>query len=124
MKVVERDSTAVYPVEPPWLARALSLLEINMDRPMTTADLATEAGVSQPTFQAAMRKQFGMRTGEYILSVKMREAQRLIDEGRLSMKEIAARTGFANQSYFTNVYKKYYGRAPSKRAICRSTWRT
>ena len=124
MKVVERESTAVYPVEPPWLARALSLLEINMDRPMTTADLATEAGVSQPTFQAAMRKQFGMRTGEYILSVKMREAQRLIDEGRLSMKEIAARTGFANQSYFTNVYKKYYGHPPSKRAICRSTWRT
>ena len=40
---------------------------------------------------------------------------RYIDEGRLSMKEIAARTGFANQSYFTNVYKKYYGHPPSKR---------
>lgn len=124
MKVVERESTAAYPVEPPWLAKALSLLEVNMDRPLSTADLATEAGVSQPTFQAAMRKQFGMRTGEYILSVKMREAQRLIDKGRLSMKEIAARTGFANQSYFTNVYKKYYGHPPSKRAICRSTWRS
>ena len=114
MKIVERESTAVFPVEPPWLARALSLLEINMDRPLSTADLAAESGVSQPTLQAAMRKQFGMRTGEYILSVKMREAQRLIDEGRLSMKEVAARTGFSSPSYFTNVYKKYYGRSPSK----------
>jgi len=31
------------------------------------------------------------------------------------LAHLAARTGFTNQSYFTNVYKKYYGRAPSKR---------
>lgn len=114
MRIVERESTSVYPVDPPWLAKALSLLDFNMDRPLSTADLATEAGVSQPTLQAAMRRQFGMRTGEYILSVKMREAQHLIDEGRLSMKEIAARTGFANASYFTNVYRKHYGHSPGK----------
>ena len=114
--VVERESTAVYPVDPPWLASALMTLDENMDRPVSILDLVSAAGVSRPTLQTAFRKAFGMSAGKYILSVKMREAKRLMEQGRFNVKEIAARTGFATPSYFSKAYHAYYGRAPSSDA--------
>ena len=112
--IVERESTAAYPVDPPWLAKALSLLDNNMGAALSVADLADAAGVSQPTLQAAIRKAFGMSAAKYIMSVKMREARQLIEEGKLSIKEIAHRTGFSSQGYFCCVYRDFFGRAPSE----------
>lgn len=112
--VVERESTAVYPVDPPWLANALSMLDGNMGATLSVADLAKAAGVSQPTLQTAIRKTFGMSAAKYILSVKMREAKQLVDEGKLSIKEVASRTGFSSQGYFCCVYRDFFGRAPSE----------
>ena len=111
--VVERESTNVYPVDPPWLAKALSLVDDNLDRRITLEDLAAAAGISQSALQIAIRKTFGMSANKYILSAKMREAKRLADQGGYSVKELAARTGFSTQSYFTRAYTAYYGRPPS-----------
>ena len=111
--VVERESTNVYPVDPPWLAKALSLVDDNLDRRIALEDLAVATGISQTALQNAFRKTFGMSANKYILSVKMREAKRLVDLGGSSVKELAARTGFSTQSYFTRAYTAYYGRPPS-----------
>ena len=111
--VVERESTNVYPVDPPWLAKALLLIDTNVAKPVSLEDLAEVAGVSQPTLQAAIRKTFGMSANKYILSVKMREAKRLVNLGGYSVKELASRTGFSSQSYFTRAYTAYFGRPPS-----------
>ena len=39
--------------------------------------------------------------------------KRLVDEGRLSLKEIASKLRFSSQSYFTRAYTVFYGRPPS-----------
>ena len=111
--VVERESTNIYPVDPPWLAKALSLVDYNIDQRIALADLAAAAGISPSALQNAIHKTFGMSVNKYILSVKMREAKRLIDHGGYSVKELAARTGFSTQSYFTRAYTAYYGHPPS-----------
>ena len=111
--VVERESTNVYPVDPPWLAKALSLVDDNINRRVTLEDLAAAANISQSALQNALHKTFGMSANKYILSVKMREAKRLVDLGGYSVKELAARTGFSTPSYFTRAYTAYYGRPPS-----------
>lgn len=111
--IVERESTRVYPVDPPWLAKALLLIDSNVSKPIALSDLADVAGVSQPTLQGAIRKTFGMSANKYILSVKMREAKRLMDLGGYNVKELAARIGFSTQSYFTRAYTAYYGHPPS-----------
>ncbi len=112
--IFERESTAVYPVEPPWLADVLAHLDRNIDRPLAATDLAEAAGVAHSTLQAAFHKTFGTTAGKYILSVKMREAKRLVEEGRFSIKEIAAKTGFSSMNYFSRSYRNYYGRSPTK----------
>ena len=93
--------------------KALLLIDSNVSKPIALSDLADVAGVSQPTLQGAIRKTFGMSANKYILSVKMREAKRLMDLGGYSVKELAAKTGFSTQSYFTRAYTAYYGHPPS-----------
>ena len=110
--IVERESTAVYPVDPPWLAETLLLLDKNLGTPISATDLAKAAGVSHTALQRAFRKAFGTTPGKYIMSVKMREAKRLLDESRINVKEVAARTGFSSQQYFSHAYRDFYGHPP------------
>ena len=82
--------------------------------PITPATaLAKAVGVSSSTLRAAFRKVLGTSLGKYALSVRMREAKRLMTEDRLSVKEIAARTGFSSQAYFSAAYRAFYGHTPS-----------
>ena len=111
--IVERESTAVYPVDPPFLAKALLLLDENMERPVSATAIAKAVGVSSSTLRAAFRKVLGTSLGKYALSVRMREAKRLIMEERFSIKEVAARTGFSSQAYFCYAYRAFYGHPPS-----------
>lgn len=113
--IVERESTAVYPVDPPWLADVLSLVDDNIDSPVSASDLAAAAGVSHTTLQAVFRKVFGTTPGKYIMSVKMRAAKQLVDEGRFSVKEIARMTGFGSRSYFSRTFSSHFGHPPGKK---------
>ena len=112
--IVERESTAVYPVDPPFLAKALLLLDENMERPVSATAIAKAVGVSSSTLRAAFRKVLGTSLGKYALSVRMREAKRLMMEDRLSVKEVAVRTGFSSQAYFSAAYRAFYGCPPSQ----------
>lgn len=111
--LVERTSTAVFPVDPPWFATALSYIETHMSSPVSTVDAARAAGVSQTALQTAFHANFGMSAGKYIRGVKMREARRLIATSELSVKEIAARTGFVSHPHFSRTYRAHFGLPPS-----------
>ena len=112
--IVERESTAVYPIDPPFLAKALLLLDEKMERPLSATALAKAVGVSPVTLRAAFRKVLGTSLGKYALSVRMHEAKRLMMEKRFSVKEVAARTGFSSQAYFCYAYRAFYGHPPSQ----------
>ena len=112
-EIYERETTAVYPVDPPWLAKALLIIDANLDHAITISELAKLVGVSQSSLRTVFRNVLGVSAGKYILSARMSEAKRLVDEGRLSIKEIASELRFSSQSYFCRAYAAYYGRPPS-----------
>lgn len=115
--IVERESTAAYPVEPPYLAEALLLIDDNIEKPFSAAELAKEVGVSATSLRFAFRKVLGTSLGKYALSVRMREAKRLMTEERFSVKEVATMTGFSSQAYFSAAYHAFHGRPPSQEVV-------
>ena len=119
-EICERESTAVYPIDPPWLGKVMLLLDSRPDYAFQAAELAEAGGVSQSTLNTTFRDRLGMSVGSYMTSVRMREARRLLDEGSLSVKEIAARTGFASQSYFGKAFRTFYGKSPGAYASRRT----
>ena len=112
LELIERASTEHHPVTPPWFADALVHIDRNISRPISAADVVEVTGKSSTAVEKRFRAAFGTSVGKYILSLKMNEAARLIAEGRLSVKEIAARTGFNSPQYFCRSYRSYFGHSP------------
>ena len=84
-----------------------------MEHSVSATELAKEVGVSSTTLRTAFRKVLGTSLGKYALSVRMREAKRLMMEERFSVKEIATKMGFSSQAYFSAAYRAFYGHPPS-----------
>ena len=113
--LIARESTEAYPLTPTWLEKVLIHVDANMSRPLSARDLIKVAGVSHTALQKMFTNKIGMSPGHYILTVKMREAQRLLTtRKKMRMSEIAERTGFTDQKYFCRTYHAYFGHAPSR----------
>ena len=60
------------------------------------------------------RKLLGMAPNDFIREMRMKQAKALLEEGSLSVTDVAVACGFSDVRYFSTVFKKYYGVSPSK----------
>lgn len=78
----------------------------------------TEAAAAvhlNPSYLSQLFKQRMNRTFvEYVLQLRMNEAERLLTHTSLRISEIAERLGYADISYFSNTFKRFMGRSPSE----------
>ncbi len=51
---------------------------------------------------------------DYLNSVRLSEAKRLLLNSQLTLSDISSACGYADLSYFSKLFKKYYGSSPSK----------
>jgi AraC-like DNA-binding protein len=97
----------------PRLARAAALIERDFARPLAVADLAAEAGMSQSRFFAGFAAAFGQAPHGQLSDTRLRAAQRLLTDTRLSIAQIAVRTGHADQSALTRAMRSRLGVTPA-----------
>lgn len=76
--------------------------------------LSGMTGLNKSYFSQLFHKETGMPFGDYLETVRIQNAQRLLRNLNLSMSDIAEMVGFANQNYFTKVFKKQTGLTPSQ----------
>jgi AraC-like DNA-binding protein len=76
-------------------------------------ELAEKNNLSYPTFRRLWRKKFQFSPLQYIQKLKNSEARVLLTESNLSIADIAEKTGFRNQFYFSNFFRRYNGMSPS-----------
>lgn len=95
------------------ITQALDFLEANLARRLTPADLACAAGLSSSHFSRVFRRWTGFPPGEYVLRRRVEEARKLLGNVRLSIKEVAARSGFADPYYFSKVFRRIDGLPPT-----------
>lgn len=83
------------------------------------SDLADELNVSLRTLQRGIERALGCTPSELILTVKMREARRLIEDGGLRVGEVAHRLAFADAAHLSRRYRRFYRCPPSAHAASR-----
>jgi signal transduction histidine kinase/ligand-binding sensor domain-containing protein/DNA-binding response OmpR family regulator len=84
--------------------------DFNVDR------LCEEVGLSRTQLHRKMKEITGISTGEFIRNLRLQQAARLIREGKINIAQVAYSVGFNNQTYFSTVFKKHFGRTPTEYA--------
>lgn len=95
-----------------YLSEVVSYIESSYQHKITLAGLAKKASMSEITLYRMFKKAFSMSPVNYILSVRVAAARRLLTETELDISEIAWRTGFADSNYFSRTFKKIIGFSP------------
>ncbi|WP_240506424.1 AraC family transcriptional regulator [Thermoactinospora rubra] len=78
---------------------------------VTAEDLARAAGASRFAAYRAFQAVYGMPPSDYHRQLRLREARRRIARGE-PIGEVAAVTGFADQSHLTRWFGRYFGITP------------
>ena len=81
--------------------------------PITTAELATLAGLSPSQFERVFRKALGAAPRQYLLRVRIEAACRRLVEEDESIAAIAQQCGFYDQAHFTRSFHRIMGVTPS-----------
>ncbi|MBN2711772.1 MAG: AraC family transcriptional regulator [Planctomycetes bacterium] len=96
------------------MEKCIGIIKQNCASPdLNVTYLARQVGVHRTSLSKIFKASMKMSPLEYILSVRIGKALRLLKNTDLSVAEVAAQTGFSNSNYFTNVIKKHIGIPPS-----------
>jgi AraC-like DNA-binding protein len=99
------------------LARDYLAAHVREQTPAAT--LERIAGTDRFTLARHFRRAFGTSPDRYRTMRRLALARRAIESGR-PLAEVAARTGFADQSHMTRQFKRAYGLTPARRAAATS----
>jgi AraC family transcriptional regulator len=91
----------------PWQARrAEEFLNANLSGDASLAAVAAECDLSVSHFSHAFRRTFGRPPHRWLVERRIHEAKMLLLTSRLTLAELAAKCGFADQSALTRSFKR------------------
>lgn len=98
---------------PDALRRALNYLHGVYTRcSVSLTELAQHTGVSPATLGRLFAQHCGKTPMAYVTEMRMELAKNFLRTSVLSIKEIAARTGYENPLYFSSAFRRYTGLSP------------
>ena len=80
----------------------------------TLSEVATHLRVSGPHLSRTFRSQTGQRFTDFVRDVKVRQAEVLLKDVRLSISEIADELGYEDRRYFSRVFRSVTGITPTE----------
>jgi AraC-like DNA-binding protein/CheY-like chemotaxis protein len=96
------------------LERALTYLDSNLHKKIVQADVAHSFGLSTFQFSRLFKRLTRVTFQEYLLSRRIEEAQRLLENPKASITDVCFTVGFQDLSYFTRIFQRYVGLSPSR----------
>lgn len=99
---------------PAWLETAEELLRARIGDCVRLSELAEELELPPVQVARAFRARHGISVGEYGRRLRVEWAATEIARGDRSLAEIAAQAGFADQSHFTRLFRRYVGTTPGR----------
>lgn len=96
------------------LRDALEYLRNHFSELVSLDDVAAAAGVSSTHLSRLFRQELQLPFSDYLSSLRMEEAQRLLSESSLSIKEVGYAVGYQDANYFSRVFKRWVGVRPSE----------
>jgi transcriptional regulator GlxA family with amidase domain len=107
----------VWPTHAPMDRRIRTVIEClhaNLCARTSIAELARSVNMSRWQFCRVFKTEVSQSPSHYISTLRMREAQRMLSETFLTVKEIRATLGDIDRSHFSREFKDFCGLTPSE----------
>ena len=95
------------------LAPAVSYIQQHLTEKISEEQMACLCRMRPFQFSRSFRKNCGITFQEFVQRTRIEEAMRLLQNPNMTVLDIALSVGFRDQSYFTRVFKKHIGMAPT-----------
>jgi YesN/AraC family two-component response regulator len=92
----------------------LDYIHKNFRSRITLSDIASEFYFSPVYCESVFSSDMGQSVIDYVLDLRIQEAEHLIIEGDMTLSEIAERVGFTDYNYFSRTFKKRSGYTPTE----------
>lgn len=98
----------------PMVRDVITLIERHISEPPTVPEIARKMGVSQRQMERQFKHSIGCTVVQFGLLLRLQHARVLLISTNLSVREIAAASGFNTLSHFAYSFGKCFGRRPSE----------
>ncbi len=104
----------VYQNERGPVAAVLERLHRRLDQPITVADMARWAAMSERNFIRRFRASTGMTPADWLTDARMTRARDLLESTDLSVEEIARRAGLGTSTTMRHHFRRRVGLSPTE----------
>jgi AraC-like DNA-binding protein len=95
------------------LSAAIEHLHRHFATPISTSELARQAGLSISQFERTFRKAFGASPRQYLIRVRIEQSCRQLVETNHTIASISQECGFFDHAHFTRAFRTQMGQCPS-----------
>ncbi len=110
--IATRRSTDLNAVEDEHLRRAMCFIRDHSHQVIGVDDIARAAGISRSLLEKKFREVFSRTPWDQVVQARLQHAEQLLLQTRLSIAEIAERSGFGTPEYFSTAFRKLTGTSP------------
>lgn len=96
------------------IQRCVEFIESHINEPYQLSDLSEIAGYSLSFFKIKFKEETGMTPLDYIVSIRVEHAKKLLEATEKSVAEISSECGFSSGNYFSTVFKKCVSLTPKE----------
>ncbi len=98
--------------QPDRIRNMLSFIHSHYKDKITVAQIADATGTSEREAMRSFRKALNQSPIEYLISYRLNESKKMLQNSDLPITEICYQCGFSDSSYFGKAFRKAYGLTP------------
>jgi AraC-like DNA-binding protein len=97
---------------PSKLQHTTAYIQAHLEHALSLVELAAVTQTSPTHFARMFKQATGQTPHQYVTTCRMAQAKHLLTATTLLLHEVGARVGYADQSYFTAMFRRHVGTTP------------
>ncbi len=99
-------------VAQPKLIEAVTLMEANIEEPLSPDDLAMHVGVSRRHLERLFKKHLDTVPSKFYLELRLERARQMLQQSDKSVVQVGLACGFSSASHFSTTYRNHFNITP------------